>query len=153
PARRAVDAGLERVAPAAAQALRETPIGAAACERETYDRIRREAIVEAGGEACGGGGEVVAAEHGPIAARLVAAAMGAAPRGPALVEGRGWHGRCLEHLRIGERDVVGQRRLLGREAERGAARAAAAAAPVDERIEHQAEELVAELEGGLLGAG
>ena len=59
--------------------------------------------------------------------------------------------RRLHHLRIGERDVVGQQLALGREAERRAARAADAAPAIDERIEHQAEELVHQLEARLAG--
>src|SRR5262249_5437189 len=114
----------------------------------------RNPIVEARGEARGGGGEVVAAEHGRIAARLVAAAIGAAPRSPALLEdGHRRRLRLLEHLGISERDVVRQLLLLGREAERGRACPGDAAAAIDERIEHEREELVANLEGNLLDAG
>ena len=58
----AVDAGLEGVALAAAQPLREAPVGAAAGEREACHRVRRQAIVEAGGEAGGARGKIVAAE-------------------------------------------------------------------------------------------
>ena len=41
PLRRAVDAGLERIALAAAQSLREIPIGAGAGQREADDRAGR----------------------------------------------------------------------------------------------------------------
>jgi hypothetical protein len=96
----------------------------------------------------------VAAEHRRIAVGLVAAAIGAAPRGPARLVCLRLHRRRLEHRGIGEGDVGGQRRVaLGGKAERGAARAGDAAASVDERIEHQVEELAPHLEAGLLRAG
>ena len=47
----AVDAGLEGVAAAGAERLRQTPIGAAAGERKAGHRVRREVIVHAAGEA------------------------------------------------------------------------------------------------------
>jgi hypothetical protein len=61
--------------------------------------------------------------------------------------------RRLRHLGIGERDVLGQLRALGRKAERRCAGASDGTAAVDERIEHQAEELAAELERAFLRAG
>jgi hypothetical protein len=88
---RGVDAGLERVAPAAAQRLRQRPIGAAAGEREAHDRIARRVKVDPGGDAGVARGEIVAADHRHIAARLVVAAEGAGPRGPALLEDRRLH--------------------------------------------------------------
>src|SRR5262249_59627786 len=39
PSRRAVDAGLERIALAAAQALRQAPVGAAAGERDAHHAV------------------------------------------------------------------------------------------------------------------
>jgi hypothetical protein len=61
--RRAVDAGLEGITLAAAQPLREAPIGAGAGERETDHTVGREAIIEAAGKACRAGGQVVAADN------------------------------------------------------------------------------------------
>src|SRR5262249_53983097 len=48
PSRRAVEPGLERVALAAPQALRQAPIGAAAGERDAHHAVAREMIVEPG---------------------------------------------------------------------------------------------------------
>ena len=151
---RAVDAGLEGIALAAAQPLRQAPIGAAAGEGEAHHRIGREAIVEAAGHAHRARGHVVAADHGEIAAGAVAAAIGAAPRRPARLVDR-WQGllRCLEHRGIGERDLGRRVVALGRKAERGVIGTADAAASVDEGIEHQIEELVGELEADRLRAG
>ena len=116
-------------------------------------RVGREAIVEAAGEAGGARGQVVAADHGEVAGGAVAAAIGAAPHRPArLVDGHRL-GRRLEHRGIGERDLGRHGVALGRKAERGVIGAADAAAAIDERIEHQVEELVGELEADLLRAG
>jgi len=96
----------------------------------------------------------VAADHGLITARAVAAAIGTAPCGPArLIDW--WQGllRRLEHRGISERDLRRHGVALRREAERGAIGAADAAASVDEGIEHQVEELVGELEADALRAG
>ena len=60
----AVDAGLEGVALAAAKPLRHAPVGAAAGKGEAHHAVAREVIVEAAGEARGGGGEVVAPGDG-----------------------------------------------------------------------------------------
>jgi hypothetical protein len=51
------------------------------------------------------------------------------------------------------RDVGRHGVAFGREAERGVIGAAGAAAAIDEGIEHQVQELVAELEPDLLRAG
>jgi len=59
--RRAVDAGLEGIALAAAEPLRQAPVGAGAGEREAHHRVRREAIIEAGRAARGARGEIMAA--------------------------------------------------------------------------------------------
>src|SRR5262245_40802765 len=99
-------------------------------------------IVEPAGISRGAGGKIVAAGHRGVAGDAAAAAETAAPRGPALLEARLFHRRSLEHLGIGERDVVGQRLALWRKAQRRPIRTADAAAAVDERIEHEAEELV-----------
>ena len=150
----AVDAGLEGIALAATQPLRQAPIGAAAGEGKAHHRIGRQAIVEAAGHAHRARGHVVAADDGKIAAGAVAAAIGAAPCGPArLVDRRQGLLRCLEHRGIGERDLGRRAVALGRKAERGMIRAADAAASIDEGIEHQVEELVGELEADALGAG
>ena len=94
----------------------------------------------------------MAADHRRIADGAVAAAIAAAPHAPALLEGRRLR-RRLEQLGVGERDVVGQLFALGRKAERRAAGPRDAVAAVDERIEHDAEELVGQLERRLLRAG
>src|SRR5262249_56625917 len=67
PAGRAVDAGLEGIALAAAQPLRQAPIGAAAGQREAHHGVGRETIIEAGGETDRARGEIMAAAHGEIA--------------------------------------------------------------------------------------
>ena len=110
----AVEAGLEGIALAAAQPLRQAPIGAAAGEGETRHRIGREVIIEAGGETDRARGEIMAAAHGEIAGGAVAAAVGAAPRGPArLIDRRRRLGR-LEHRGIGERvDLNLRAQLIG----------------------------------------
>ena len=95
----------------------------------------------------------MAAEHRRIARGAVAAAIGAAPCAPALLEARRLHRRRLEHRGIGERDFVGDGFALGCEADRGPAEPGRAVAAVDERIEHEPEELVAHLECDLLAAG
>ena len=66
--RRAVDAGLEGIALAAAEPLRQAPIGAAAGEREAHHRVARETIVEAAGESRRARGKIMAADHRGIAA-------------------------------------------------------------------------------------
>ena len=63
----AVDTGLEGVALAAAETVRQAPIGAAAGECHTHDGVGRDAIVEAAGKSRGARGEIVAAEHRRIA--------------------------------------------------------------------------------------
>ena len=80
---RAVHAGLEGIALAATQPLRQAPIGAAAGKRKAHHGIGRQAIVEAAGEADRARGQIVAADHGEIAAGAVAAAIGATPHRPA----------------------------------------------------------------------
>src|SRR5215472_4398143 len=146
-ARRAVEPGLERVALAGAKPLRQAPAGAAAGEREAHHRAGREAVIEPGRAACRRGGKIVAADHRGIAAGAIAAAVARAPRAPALLEAR----RLFQYLCVGEGDVVGQLCALGRKADRGAAERVASA--VNEGIEHDAEELVGELERALLRAG
>ena len=157
PACHAVDAGLEGVALTAAQPLRQAPVGSSAGERHAHDGVAREAIVDAAGKARSAGGEVVASQHRGIAVGAVAAAIASAPHAPALLEGlRRRLLRGLEHGGIGEGDILRHRFALGRKADGASCSgtiAAEAAAAVDEGIEHEGEELVAELEGGLLGAG
>ena len=67
PARRAVDAGLERIALAAAQPLRQAPAGAAARECDADYAVAREMIVEPGRAARGARAKIVAADHRGIA--------------------------------------------------------------------------------------
>ena len=147
----AVDAGLEGVAFAAPQPLREAPIGAAAGERKARRRVRRQAIVEAGGK------PAVRAERSwlpsaSVAAAAACAAEAAAPRAPALREARRRRlgDRRLHCLGKGQRDLLRQcahapshSRSPARQRRRGRR----------VRIEHQIEELAAELECALLGAG
>src|SRR5262249_19195160 len=110
-ARRAVDARLERVALSAAEARRQAPPGATAGKREADDAVGRETIVEAAGKACGGGGEIMAAHDDRIAWGAVAAAIGAAPRAPALVGARR-RGRLLRGIPRGRgREYYRQRRV------------------------------------------
>ena len=92
--------------------------------------------------------------HHRIAAGAIGAAIGAAPHAPArLVDRRRLIDRRLHRLGIGQREGVGHLRPLGGEADRRSAGAAHATASVDERIEHQVEELAAQLERTLLRAG
>src|SRR6516164_5113268 len=94
----------------------------------------------------------MAADHGHVARRAVAAAVACTPNAPALLECH-WLGWRLEHLGISERDVVRQFLALRRKAERGAGRAGDAAPAIHERVEHQVEELALHLEADLLRAG
>src|SRR5262245_17591859 len=151
--RRTIDAGLEGIALAATEPLRQAPVGAGAGEREAHHSVWREAIVEAGRAARCPCREIMAADHGEIAAGAVAAAEACAPyRQARLID---WHRRraLLEHLGIGERDVLRQVFALWRKAERRVIDAADAAAAVDERIKHQVQELIGELEANLLRVG
>ena len=83
-----VDAGLERVAPAAAEALRQAPVGATAGERKAGNGVGREVIVEPAGDAKSAGGEIMAADDCRIAVGVVITAVAASPRAPARLEGR-----------------------------------------------------------------
>jgi len=85
PAGCAVDASLEGIALAAAQPLRQVPIGAAAGERESQHGIGREVIIEARGNADRARGQIMTADHGEIARGVIAAAIGADPRRPATL--------------------------------------------------------------------
>src|SRR5262249_7587340 len=62
PSRRAVEARLERIALAAAQALRQAPVGAAAGQRNADYAVAREMIIEPGRAARGARGKIVAAD-------------------------------------------------------------------------------------------
>ena len=62
--RRAVDAGLEGIALAATEPLRQIPVGAGAGEREAHHSVWREAIVEAGRAARCPCREIMATDHG-----------------------------------------------------------------------------------------
>src|SRR5262249_41515487 len=166
PAGRTIEAGLEGVALAAAQPLRQAPIGAAAAQREAHHGIRREVIIEARRTANGAGRQIMAADDGYIPRRAISAALGTGPCRPAwLIDRRERRSRLLEHRGIGERNRRRHRFALGCEAERRGPRFAVArkakrrlvgaanpATAVDEGIEHQVEKLVGELEGDLLRA-
>src|SRR5262249_26192853 len=93
----------------------------------------------------------MAAAHGEIAGGAVAAAVGAAPRGPARFIDR--RRRPLQHRGVGVRDVRRHGFALGRKAERRMVGAADPAAAIDEGIEHYVQELVGELEPDFLRAG
>src|SRR5262249_7961836 len=84
PLRRAVDAGLERVALAAADPLREGPIGAAAGEREAHHRAGRETIIKPRRAARRARGKVMAADHPHVAGGAIPAALPRTPHAPAL---------------------------------------------------------------------
>ena len=102
----AVHAGLEGVALAATQTLRQAPIGAAAGEGKAHHRIGRQAIVEAAGDAHRARGHIVAADNGKVAAGAVAASIRPAPCGPVrLIDRRQRFLRCFEYRGIGERDL------------------------------------------------
>src|SRR5262245_2855399 len=82
----------------------------------------------------------MAAAHGEIAGGAVAAAVGAAPRGPArFIDRRRRWGR-LQHRGVGLRDVRRHGFALGRKAERRMVGAADPAAPIDEGIEHHVQD-------------
>src|SRR5262245_27050604 len=151
--RRTIDAGLEGIALAATEPLRQAPVGAGAGEREAHHSVWREAIVEAGRAACCPCREIMAADHGEIAAGAVAAAEACAPYRQARLIHRCRLGRCLEYLGIGERDVLRQVFALGRKTECRVIGAADTAAAVDEWIKHQVQELIGELEADLLRVG
>src|SRR5437660_7297134 len=123
-ARRTIDAGLEGIALAAAEPLRQTPIGAAAGKRDAHHTVARKVIIEPAGKSHRRSGEVVAADHRGVAADAAAAAEGPAPGGPALLEARRLLRRSLEHLRVGERDVVRERFAFGSKAQRRVVRPA-----------------------------
>src|SRR5262245_13020357 len=59
----AVDTGLERVAPAAAKALRQAPIGATAGECKADNTVGREKIVDPRRKAKRAGGDIMAADY------------------------------------------------------------------------------------------
>ena len=139
--RRPVDAGLEGIALAGAEPLRQAPAGAGAGKCEARDGVGCQAIIEPAGKPRHAGGEIVAADHRRITAGAAGAAEARAPRRPALPEGGSFHRRRLEHRGIGERNVLGQRSLLRRKGQCRAAHSRNAAAAVDERIEHQSQEL------------
>src|SRR5262249_29178286 len=119
-ARRGVGAGLERIAPAAAQSLRQVPLGAAAGEREAEHRVAGEMIIEPGRIARGARSEVVTADHSRIASGLVVAAVASSPHAPArfVRQWRSFIDRRLHHLGISERYLLGQVRPIGGKAER-----------------------------------
>src|SRR5215510_333964 len=95
----------------------------------------------------------MAADDGDIAAGAVAAAIGATPYRPARLIDRCRLGRRLQHLGIGERDVLRQVFAFGSKAKRRMVAAAAdPAAPIDEGVEHHIEKLIGELECDLLRA-
>ena len=151
--RRAIDASLESITLAAAEALRQAPIGPAAGERKAHDGIGCEAVIESAGKAHRARGQVVAADECNIAAGAVAAAISAAPHRPTRLIDRRRLWRRLQHRGIGVGDVGGHVFALRRKAERRVIGAANAAAAIYEGIKHQVQELVGELEADFLRAG
>jgi hypothetical protein len=125
---------------------------AGAGTREADDGAGREAIVQPSRTPRRARGKIVAADDGRVAGGAVRAAIARPPHAPALVETDRLR-RRLEDLGVGERDIVGHLFALRRKAERRAAGTGEAAAAIDERIEHDAEELVPELKRDLLAAG
>ena len=150
---RAVQAGLEGIALAAAEPLRQAPIGAAAGKCETHHGIWCEAIIETAGEADCPRGQIMTADDSEIAGGAIAAAIGATPHRPARLIDRRRHSRSFEHRGIGQCDLRWGVVARGRKAKRRVICAADATAAIDEGIEHQIEELVGELECDLLRAG
>src|SRR6202035_3223884 len=73
---------------------------------------------------------IVAADHQQIAAGMVRAAVARAPYAPALLEGDCLGDGRTQHLRIGERDVFGQRLAIWCERDCIAVYATNAAAPI-----------------------
>jgi hypothetical protein len=153
PARCAVDAGLEGIALAAAESLRQAPIGAGAGKREADDCTGRQMIVESSRAARRASGQVVAAAHGEIAGGAVAAAIGSTPHGPARLIDRHRLRRRLQYRGIGVGNVGRHGFAFGRKAERRVICPSDATAPIDEGVEHQVEELVDKLESDFLRAG
>src|SRR5262249_2010260 len=105
----AVDANLERIASATAEALRQAPIGAAAGEREPCQRVWRKMIIHAAGKTVVACGDIVRADD-RIAVAGARAPETRSPCGPALI---GWLlRRRLEHRGICKRDGRRKARLL-----------------------------------------
>src|SRR5664280_2269371 len=82
--RQAVDAGLESIALAAAEPVRQAPVSAGATEREADLGVGRKPVVETCGDAPGVRAHVMTSHHGGIASRVVGAAIGRAPDAPWL---------------------------------------------------------------------
>src|SRR5262249_7399114 len=97
--------------------------------------------------------QIITAAYYGISSRAIAAAISAAPRRPSRLIDWDRRGRFLEHLGIRKRDLGWHNFPLGRQPERGVVSTTNPAAPIDERIEHQVEELVHELECDTLRAG
>src|SRR5262249_49496780 len=140
----AVNANLERVTSAAAEPLRQAPIGAAAGKREPCRRVRRKPVIQAAGKAVDARGDVVRTDNG-VAAGGAAASETRSPCGPALIE---WlFRRCLDGRGIGKRHIGRKACLLIRGKADGSLAAAlrptlsqalATVASAHERIEHEA---------------
>src|SRR5262249_38882120 len=124
----AVDAGLERIALAAAHPLRQVPLGAAAGQGEAEHGVGGVVIIEARGTANSARRQIMAADDGQIPCRAVATTIGTGPRRPArLIDRRQRRSRLLEHGAISERDLGWHGLALGRKAERRWPRFAVAA--------------------------
>ena len=143
PMRSVVDADLEAVAPPGAEISRHAPIGAAAGERKAVNRIRRGAVIHAGGKAVVARRDIAGADH-RIAVEFCSAAIGRAPGAPALVEVL-LRRRRSEHGVVGLRDIRRQARLLLRRKTRRAAAGRATATPA-RRIGQQIHKVRHQLE-------
>ena len=157
-ARDAVEAGLEGVAVAAPQSVGKPPIREPAGQRHAQCRARPDAIIDAARIAARARRHVVRADHHGVALGAVGAAIPARPHIPArLPEDRRRRGGSFEDFGVGERDF-GRLRLFCSKAHRPArehadtcsAHTAEPAVAIHERIEHQREELVAQLERAIL---
>ena len=146
-----IDAGLEGIAAAAAQALRQSPVGAAAGEAEAVSDAWRGAIFHARSEAIVARGDIVGADCG-IAVGRTGAAEGRAPRRPAPFEALRSLVLLLQRLGISKRDIARQARILLRR-ETCRAGAAGIAAAARSRIKHQIEEVRHQLIDALAGIG
>ncbi len=111
-------------------------------------------IIHAGGEAKGICRDVIRAD-GRITVGAIATTEARAPGGPALFEGRR-RGRLVDDRSVGKCDVGRQARLLALAQSRSRRRRHRwpdIGAAIDERIEHQFEKLVGQLDRCALGAG
>src|SRR3954451_10759352 len=94
-ARGGIDACLEGITLAPAEALRQAPGSASAGERETQHGLACEAIFEAATNARRACGKIMATDHGEVAAGAIGTAETRAPHRPARLVDRKRLGRRL----------------------------------------------------------